>query len=51
MMLLSAANVARRCESCGEAANLRSGGAGVSVWLVDFEGEEALGEEAIQKSA
>jgi hypothetical protein len=31
MMLLSAAKVARRWESCGEVARRRSGGAGVSV--------------------
>lgn len=46
-MLLSAAKVARRWESWGDAASLRSGGAGDSVWLVDFEGEEALGEVAV----
>lgn len=44
--LLSDAKVARRCASCGEAASLSKGGAGVRADADDFEGEEAVGDDA-----
>ena len=47
MMLLSAANVASRCASCGDAAKRRRGGEGERV-CPPFVGDEAAGEEAAQ---
>lgn len=42
-MLESAAKVARRWASCGDAARRRSGGAGLRVWE-GFVGEAGVGE-------
>lgn len=47
-MLESAAKVARRWASCGDAARRRSGGAGLRVWA-GFVGDAGVGEETASR--
>jgi hypothetical protein len=46
MRLLSEANVARRCESCGEAARRSRGGAALRVCPPLLVGDDEPGDEA-----
>jgi hypothetical protein len=48
MRLLSEANVARRCESCGEAARRSNGGAALSVCPPLLVGDDEPGDEAMK---
>jgi hypothetical protein len=51
MRLLSDANVARRCESCGEAARRSNGGAALKVCPPLLVGDDEPGDEAMKRSA
>ena len=49
-MFESAAEVARRCASCGDAARRRSGGAGVRVWEGCLDGDDGPGDATFPSS-